>query len=198
MHADGDAEIGLTCVGCHGGNGLAASKERAHVRPRQPDVFSSSANPPNSFAAINRESPEFIRFMNPGDFRIADQTCGKCHDEILNRMLTSIMSHSAMIPQAGTYNNGIVNSKIALFGESYLADGTHASLTKPSTAPQKPNAPSDGLPVNSLVQKLLPFPQFGIVPATDAFRVLERGNNEIGARGPGTDFHVAGGGIVIN
>ncbi len=191
MHADGDSEIGLTCVGCHGGNGAEFEKDKAHILPRQKDVFSSSANPPLAYAAINHESPEFIRFINPGDFRIADQTCGTCHQGILEKMLKSSMAHSAMIPTAGTYNNGIFNSKLPMFGESYLADGTPAALVdedyKPSIKGKDTRLPS-----------LMPFPDFASIPATDAFRVLERGNNDAGARGPGTDFHVAGGGIVLN
>ena len=192
MHADGDKEIGISCAGCHGGDGSEFEMEKAHVQPKQKDIFKTSANPKFSYSALNNESPEFIRFMNPGDFRVADQTCGKCHQEIFKKSLTSCMAHSGMIPQAGTYNNGIFDAKVAIFGESYMPDGTPAGLLDESYQP------TGDIPNDSRVRSLLPFPEFASIPATDAFRVLERGNNDAGERGPGTDFHVAGGGIVIN
>ena len=187
MHADGDAEVGVTCVDCHGGNGTATTKEQAHVRPRNKQVFTSAANPKNSYAVLNQESSEFLRFMNPGDFRVAGETCGRCHESIYNRMLTSIMAHSAMVPQAGLYNNGIHPAKIPVYGEAYMPDGSPAIVEQPS----------DPVPGSALVQRLEPLQAFQITVATDAFRVLERGNNDAGDRGPGTDFHVAGGGIVL-
>ena len=192
MHADGDKEIGITCVGCHGGDGSELEMKKAHVQPKQKDIFKNSANPKFTYAALNNESPEFIRFMNPGDYRVAELTCGTCHQEIFRKSLTSCMAHSGMIPQAGTYNNGIFNSKLPLFGESYLMDGTPAALVDENFVE------IDGPRENSRVGSLLPFPDFASIPATDAFRVLERGNNDAGERGPGTDFHVAGGGIVLN
>ncbi len=195
MHGDGDGQVGVTCVGCHGGNGDAEKKEKAHVKPKNKNFFKTSANPEHAYTAFNNESGEFIRFINPGDFRVMDQTCAKCHAEITSKILTSSMTHSAMIPQAGLYNNGIHDAKIPVYGEAYMPDGSPAILTTPNndkTAQEFKNG------LTSLVDKLQPLPRFEVTPATDAFRVLERGNNDAGARGPGTDFHVAGGSIVLN
>ncbi len=197
MHSDGDGEIGITCVGCHGGNGEAAEKNKAHVPPRLKDTFKSSANPKHSYTALNHESPEFIRFMNPGDFRVADKTCGNCHGEILSRMMSSIMTHSALVPQAGLYNNGIHDGKKPVFGEAYMPDGTPAALTTPDELAKK-NAAKEIFRTGSLVNKLEPLPRFEMIPATDPFRVLERGNNDAGTRALGTDFRIAGGGIVLH
>src|SRR5262245_24590981 len=75
--------VNLGCVDCHGGDagvrlapeaskgssGYEEAKRQAHVRPRFPDRWKSSANPERSYALLNRESPEFIRFINPGDLR---------------------------------------------------------------------------------------------------------------------------------
>ena len=188
MHGDGDGEIGISCVGCHGGNGTATTINAAHVQPNHKDLFSGTGNPPNNYAQLNKEKPEFVRFMNPGDFRVAGETCGQCHEEIYNRMLVSIMSHSSMVPQSGLYNNGIHPAKIPVFGEAYTRDGEPAVIT----------LESEGVPGSSHVTKLEPLPNFEATPATDAFRVLERGNNDAGTRGPGTDFKIAGGGIVLH
>ncbi|MDZ7345099.1 MAG: NapC/NirT family cytochrome c [candidate division KSB1 bacterium] len=198
MHSDGDHEIGITCVDCHGGNGAATTKERAHVQPRLTEVFQSSANPKHSYAALNHESPDFIRFMNPGDFRVADQTCGKCHANIFSRMLTSIMAHSALMPQASLYNNGIHDGKKPVFGEAYMPDGTPATLAPQQEVPLKSHEAMDRIRNSSLVKKLFPLPRFEIIAATDPFRVLERGNNDAGTRARGTDFRISGGGIMLH
>ncbi len=55
------------------------TKECAHVHPRFPDAWPSSANPVRSYTLLNHESPEFIRFVNPGDLRVAHISCGACH-----------------------------------------------------------------------------------------------------------------------
>ena len=188
MHGDGDTEIGISCVDCHGGNGSVTDQRAAHIAPRNKKAFPTTGNPVRSYALLNNEDPEFIRFMNPGDFRIAGETCGLCHEEIYHRMQMSIMAHSSHVPAAGLYNNGIHPAKIPVFGEAYMRDGTPAVIT----------APAEPMPGTSLVTKLEPVPTFEMVPATDAFRLLERGNNDAGDRGPGTDAHIAGGGIVLN
>jgi hypothetical protein len=195
MHGDGDTEVGVTCVGCHGGHGDASDRAKAHVPPRNKKVFTSSANPVEGYTILNHESEEFIRFMNPGDLRVAAKACGKCHAAITGRVQTSSMAHSAMIPQAGLYNNGIHDARRPVFGEAYMPDGTPARLTAGGAHPTQ--VPPE-FARTSLVTKLEPLPQFEMVPATDPFRVLERGNNAAGQRGPGTDFHIAGGGIVLH
>jgi len=43
---------------------------------------------------LNHESPEFIRFLNPGDLRVAQQSCGLCHGEIIRNVDHSMMNHA--------------------------------------------------------------------------------------------------------
>ncbi|MDQ6939426.1 MAG: hypothetical protein M3119_04640, partial [Verrucomicrobiota bacterium] len=67
-----EQNVVLGCTDCHGGNAARGlTKEQAHILPRHPEFWKTSANPPNSNAWLNHESPEFIRFMNPGDLRVA-------------------------------------------------------------------------------------------------------------------------------
>ena len=72
----GKATVRLGCVDCHGGDPTTTDKQRAHVWPRYPDAWPTSANPVRSYTLLNHESPEFIRFVNPGDLRIAHISCG--------------------------------------------------------------------------------------------------------------------------
>ena len=95
MHETGTVKLG--CTDCHGGDAkpspgsaargsaeYQAAMAAAHVAPRYPDKWGakndsgeiSSANPIRSYTLLNHESPEFIRFFNPGDLRIASETCG--------------------------------------------------------------------------------------------------------------------------
>ena len=81
MHVNPAVVLG--CIDCHGGNARVARPAGtdvkdpayqaalgdAHVLPRYPLAwkYPSSANPPSSYTLLNRESAEFIRFVNPGD-----------------------------------------------------------------------------------------------------------------------------------
>jgi len=107
--------VQLSCVDCHGGDGTQKEMAKAHVQPRQ-KIFASSANPKSNYAAINFESPEFIRFMNPSDLRVAEQVCGDCHGDIVKAVKTSIMSLNPLVPGAGLYNNGVHPWKIPFYG----------------------------------------------------------------------------------
>ncbi len=185
----------LTCVDCHGGNGALPpgeqrpTKEVSHVLPRNPAIFQTSANPEDSYAALNEESPEFVRFMNPSDFRIADQTCGRCHSPILNSMRKSIMSHNAMVHNAGLYNNGSIETKAAIIGEAFDANGQPSELvddTPPSRAARQHGA----------LSKLVPHPEFQITTIKDPLRVAEVNNPALGTRGPGTDGRISA--VMLN
>ena len=84
--ADGKDAQGLTCTACHGGNPATTVQKEAHVQPRYPkewgckDGDCSSRNPERSNTLIAKESREFVRFINPGDFRVIAQSCGECHN----------------------------------------------------------------------------------------------------------------------
>jgi len=188
--------VQLSCVDCHGGDGTQKEKETAHVLPRQ-KIFASSANPKSSYAAINLESPEFIRFMNPSDLRIAEQACGDCHGDIVKSVRKSIMTLNPMIPSAGIYNNGIHPWKTPIYGEAFaLVEKNGRKYYAPAEVVADPPPTPKDLARGALA-KVYPLPRFEILPPTDPFRVLERGNVGASVRGAGTEFKVAGGGIVL-
>src|SRR6266852_2034310 len=49
----------------------SAAKEKAHVQPRNPIFKNRSALPERVFTKWLEESPEYIKFVNPGDLRVA-------------------------------------------------------------------------------------------------------------------------------
>src|ERR1700730_5511865 len=93
MHPTRTVHIG--CAGCHGGNasisiaqGTAANsseyisaREKAHVQPRDAVFKNRSALPERAYAKWLKESAEYVKFVNPGDLRVAAETCGAagCH-----------------------------------------------------------------------------------------------------------------------
>ena len=142
------SHVVLGCTDCHGGNAARGlTKEQAHILPRNKEFWKTSANPPNSNVWLNHESPEFIRFMNPGDLRVAKQACGLCHDEIIRNVDHSMMNHGAMLWGAALYNNSGFYLKNYRFGQAYGADG--APLRLINYTPVTPN--------DTMLHGILPF-----------------------------------------
>ena len=126
--------VRLGCTDCHGGNAsvrgnselahddpaYVAARDQAHVLPKYPDSwhFPSSANPKRSYALLNKESPEFIKFVNPSDYRVAREACGSCHIQAIEAAERSIMATGAMLWGGASYNNGILPYKNYLLGEA--------------------------------------------------------------------------------
>src|SRR5471030_1588995 len=105
MHSSPHVILG--CTDCHGGDptpGLTMRK--AHVAPRNPVFWESSAKPSDSSVLLNHESAEFIRFVNPADLRVADKACGLCHGAIVKDAGNSMMNHGAMLWGAALYKIG--------------------------------------------------------------------------------------------
>jgi cytochrome c553 len=142
MHAPKSVVLG--CTDCHGGDpsvaapaALATSdpnyaklRDEAHVLPRFPQAwhFPSSANPQRSYTLLNREAPEFVRFVNPSDYRAARDACGACHMEIIERAERSLMATGAMLFGGAAYNNGILPYKNYVLGEAYVRPGQTDAL----------------------------------------------------------------------
>jgi len=170
MHFDDDEELDIGCADCHGGDpNETQDKKNAHVQPRNPDVFKTSATPERLAALWNKESDEFIRFINPGDFRAADLACGKCHDREVMWMKKSMMTHGGMLWGAALYNNGAYPLKDAHFGESYGPNGQiQAVFTNPAPSPEE-------ILKKGILPYLTPLPRWEIMQPGNVLRVFERG-----------------------
>ncbi|TVQ61937.1 MAG: hypothetical protein EA379_05865 [Phycisphaerales bacterium] len=176
--------------------------QRAHIQPRNPEAWyglehltdgraigaahghadpltlHGSRNPENTYALLNQETPEFIRFVNPGDLRVADYSCGACHAQEVAVVRRSMMSHGAMLWGAALYNNGAYPIKINRFGESY----------SPFGQPQRVEGVldiSDGLITlrnatdeeieRGVLTHLDPLPPWNIAQPGNMLRIFERG-----------------------
>ena len=171
MHASPAVILG--CTDCHGGDSAKGlTILQAHVHPLHPEFWKGSANPPNSTVALNHESPEFIRFMNPGDLRVAKTACGLCHGDIVDRVSNSMMNHGGMLWNAAAYNNGAINIKDAVVGQAYGADGVALALKNPF----KPTA--EETKTLGIVPSLSPLPRFNITQPGNIFRIFEKGGSD--------------------
>ena len=198
MHVSPAVRLG--CTDCHGGNAVirgdprlarddpayAAARDAAHVLPRYPEAwhFPSSANPKHGYTLLNREAPEFIRFVNPGDYRVAREACGACHLPTIEAAERSLMSSGAMLWGGAAYNNGIFPLKNYIFGESYTRDGQPAKVAAPGNPP---GSVSKRQAARGALAALYPLPRWNVVPPGDVFRVFEDGG-----RNNGTGFAEVG------
>lgn len=179
MHKNPAVVIG--CADCHGGNAAVraeslapgtadyeAAKRNAHVLPRHPENWPSSANPKHGYTNLLQESAEFVRFINPGDLRVARETCGGCHSREVHATERSLMTTSAMLLGGAAYNNNILPYKRYVLGESYDRDGNAREII--ANPP-----PSPALVARGALAKLIPLPQWEVTEPGDNFRVFERG-----------------------
>jgi hypothetical protein len=200
MHVNAAVVIG--CTDCHGGDpsvnntaakdspGYRAALDAAHVQPRYPLAWNypSSRNPERSYTLLNRESPEFIRFVNPGDYRVARDACGACHLPIIEAAERSLMSTAAMFFEGASFNNGVLPFKRSVIGEAYTRDGEPARLDNP--------VPTDmNMIERGVIGSLFPLPAWEVVPPADIFRVFERGGRNISSLFPETGLPSVGGNI---
>ena len=194
MHANPGVTLG--CTDCHGGDanvlkpkdaqysgqdesGYRAAMAKSHVLPKFDKAWNypSSANPERSYTLLNKEANQFVRFMNPGDLRVAREACGACHLETVQAVERSLMASSAMLWGGASYNNGILPYKRYILGESYTSDGQGATIKNP-------------IPVNEHMTKmgilpaLAPLPAWETIPPGDIFRVFERGGKVISSGFP--------------
>ncbi|MDZ7344450.1 MAG: hypothetical protein ONA90_08030, partial [candidate division KSB1 bacterium] len=166
MHKSPAVKLG--CTDCHLGDAQAKRMKDAHVQPRYPERWISSANPIRSYTLLNDEKPEFIRFVNPGDLRVAQEACGTCHAEEVKNVKKSMMTTSTLLWGGAAYNNGILSTKNYILGESYSRDG------QPQMVNTVPPPTAEEL-LKGVLPFILPLPRWEITQPGDNFRSFERG-----------------------
>ncbi|MCC7385003.1 MAG: hypothetical protein IT384_24370 [Deltaproteobacteria bacterium] len=117
----------LTCTGCHGGNATATTRETAHTPiPANWQEGSPQWGRPNLryywnyntlFGVENSLGGlEWLRFRNPGDLRVADQSCGKAAGCHLNRVENN--------------RRGVMATEVGLSGVAMMRDAAPRSVLR--------------------------------------------------------------------
>src|ERR1700722_15878627 len=195
MHQTGTVRLG--CVDCHTGDptvtvpaGSAAgsatydqAKSKAHPHAKFAEDARSSGNPVRPYTRWLKEEPQYIQFVNPGDLRVAEKTCGLsgCHVSEVRKVRTSMMTHRAMLWGAALYNNGSYPLKNPHFGESYGPDGT------PQRMVTMPPPTAEETRTKGVLPSLEPLERWEISQPSNILRVFERGGSkreEIGNPNP--------------
>ncbi len=167
MHPINSIQIG--CTDCHGGNAGTVDIAQAHVWPAFAPAWKDSANPVRSYTLLNHEKPEFIRFMNPGDLRVAHIACGQCHANEVLQLRKSMMTHGCMLWGAALYNNGGTDEKYSRYGESYSMNGAPQVLqTVPLPTPEETRN-------KGVLPFLGPLAPYQISQPGNTLRIFERG-----------------------
>ncbi len=201
MHGNEGVIIG--CTDCHGGDASVrkpastvqgapayqTALDQAHVPPRYPEFwhYPDSATPERSYTKLNMESPEFIRFINPGDYRVVRDACGACHLSQILAAERSLMATGAMLWGGAAYNNGILPFKRYVAGESYAAlqgdarkeAEAHDQPLSVGAIMKAPVAPDAAMTAKGVLPLLAPLPAWEVLPPADIFRIFERGGRNI-------------------
>ncbi|MEO1420176.1 MAG: hypothetical protein AAFU66_04375, partial [Pseudomonadota bacterium] len=123
----------LSCTGCHGGDPAATTRETAHVPiPAVWQVGSTQWGRPGLtyywnyntlFGVENFDGGlEWLRFRNPGDLRIADQSCGKaagCHMARVENVKRSVMATEVGLVGVAQQRSGIARTLLNNLGGVY-------------------------------------------------------------------------------
>ena len=182
MHAEDTVVLG--CADCHGGDApiqiaggkgsadYAAAERKAHVQPRLAENAARGGHPVRAYTHWIEESAAFVRFVNPGDLRIAPQTCGVCHAQETRNVKTSMMTTGAMLWGAALYNNGAFPLKNPHFGESYDEEGKPERLrTFPPPTPEETRS-------KGVLPYLDPLQRWEFSEPGNMLRVFERGGEK--------------------
>ena len=87
----------LSCTDCHGGDPDAESKSKAHINPPEGVEFVKDM----AADQLDELPEEYLRFVNPGDLRVAEIGCGAaspaagdggCHQNKVDTVSRSVMS----------------------------------------------------------------------------------------------------------
>ena len=142
IHPSGGVEAG-DCVVCHGGDATATSIEGAHVAvpadwaeirgdglPGAPHGYIKDMAPDQ----LDRLDPAYVQFINPGDIRVAEETCGKCHSghtDYVGNVKKSVMTTNTGHYMPTRFLGGF-QGRDAIYG-SYAVTDTDYDPTNPHT-----------------------------------------------------------------
>lgn len=173
-----------TCVHCHGGDPTKQTAVEAHAAPTFPKEWETAGNPERPYMLTLEESQAWIQFVNPGDLRVANKTCGPCHADETLQVMKSLMATSQHFWGTVTYANGIVSTKRSILGESYGPDGKPRVVNhivsmdggvykhgEPGRAPT-----AEEMEEHGWSPLAAPLPHWEVTQPSNIFRIFEKGS----------------------
>ncbi len=139
----------LTCTDCHGGDPAASTRQDAHVSPAAgPSLLRRLATD-----ALDLADQDYLRFINPGDLRVAHQGCGGsnpasngsgCHQETVEKVKFSVMATYAghyTLPRflAGTQDRTHTHAAVDVVNENFDPATAPPGAVGALTALREPN-----------------------------------------------------------
>ena len=129
----------LSCTDCHGGNPNTVFQGQAHVLPGE-DGHEQLRH--LASGALDAVDPAYLRFVNPGDLRVAEQSCGSgsgragepgCHQAVVQRVYRNLMTTMSGEMSVIRYRGGMQDSPLPLYGMKSVEDPDHASAAVPGS-----------------------------------------------------------------
>ena len=150
----------LGCTDCHGGNGSASTRLEAHVPPGEGDpAFIRDL----ASDRLDQISPDYLRFVNPGDLRVAAESCGAsgCHPEHVATVPLSVMSTYAghyTLPRflAGSQDHGAIMAAVDVVDPDYDAATAPPGAVERLQALREPDPLADRSDLASVMDAYLP------------------------------------------
>ena len=133
----------LTCTGCHGGDADATTRETAHVAiPQSWQLGSAQFGRPNlryywNYVTLYGVEAfpgglEWLRFRQPSDLRVAEQSCGKasgCHQDRVENVKRSVMATEVGLVGVAQTRAGLRRSTIRQLGNAEYKYDTTTGMT---------------------------------------------------------------------
>ncbi len=149
----------LTCTACHGGNGKAETRELAHVKPKKPLPNDERVLP------LDWADLDYLRFKNPSNLRVLDQTCGGCHHGLCENFSRSLHGTTAGHLSDGMYECGVFPTRGSRFAMFDTKSANPVAGTAEAAGSDKKSQPSFSV----LPDHLLALPAFDATKPRDQF-----------------------------
>jgi hypothetical protein len=118
----------LRCVECHGGDPDSLQQSTAHVSPGGIGVRTLRDLTSRELDEVQEVNPDYLRFVNPGDFRAASRSCGAgsdrmvagggstCHETVIRRARFDLHATYAGGLSIPRFRAGLQHTGLAVFG----------------------------------------------------------------------------------
>jgi len=180
---DGDGALDeIPCIDCHGGDPTGRTVQDAHVFTEHFNGDFVRALTSSELDRMADFEPEYLRFINPGDFRVAALSCGGegCHDAEINTVKHVPMATFAGELNVPRYRAAMQRTALAEWGIKDAVDLDYDAETAPPSAVPSLNAavPADLQPGET---EIGPFQDIYLTKACPRCHLWSFGENRFDA-----------------